>query len=71
MNEALRHIFNEAVSDNPEVREEAILQIGLLLERHSPLRDTPTFYQSMQSAELANVQLDSLQEQEVIEELYA
>lgn len=71
MNDALRHMFNEATSNNLEVREEAILQIAMLLERHSPLRDTPSFYQSIQCAELANVQLDSLQQQEVIDELYA
>jgi hypothetical protein len=71
MNGALRQVFDEATSDNPEVREEAILQIAMLLERHSPLRDMPSFYQSIQRAELANIELDASGQQEVIDELYS
>jgi hypothetical protein len=71
MNDDLRQLLDEAISDIPEVREEGILQIAMLLERHSPLRDTPTFYRSIQRAELADVELDATQQQEVIDKLYA
>jgi hypothetical protein len=71
MNDALRHIFDEATSDDPEVREDAILQIAMLLERHSPLKDRPSFYQSIQNAELATIELDASEQLEVIDMLHA
>ncbi len=70
MNEAVRQLFDEAASENAEAREEAILQIAMLLERHSPLKDSTSFYQSIQHPELANVKLDASEQQQIIDMLF-
>ena len=69
MNEVVFNLFIQAASDSTDIRAEAVLKIAMLLERHSTLRTSSEFYESI-DVDMAHIGLDDAGQQEVITRLY-
>lgn len=69
MKSVLNELLERAKCENKEVREEAILQIAMLLEKNSICPDQPSFYETVLSDHLLSISLDESEQQEMIAEL--
>lgn len=70
MREALRQLVHRMERDNIEEREEAILQLAMLLEKCSVFHDEKVFYESILEPELLSIDLDESEKEELIDELF-
>lgn len=70
MREALGQLLRRMEYDNAEEREEAILQVAMLLERCSVFSDGRDFYESILEPELLSIDLDESEKEELIDELF-
>lgn len=66
MQAEIKDLFKRAQDDNKDIREEAVLQIGMLLEKHSRAADKLDFYKSIMEAQLLPLRLDEEEQKEII-----
>jgi hypothetical protein len=65
----IKDLFERAKNDNESIREEAVLQIGMLLEKHSRAADKLDYYKSIMEPQLLLLSLDEEEQKEIIAEL--
>lgn len=71
MREALRQILGLVETENVEQREEAILQLAMLLEKCSVFHDKKDFYESILDHGLLQIELDESEKEELINHLFS
>jgi len=69
MNKVLQDILSQALCDDPALMHEAALELALLIEKHSPRRDSEDFYKSMLRPELVSIVLTEDEVKELIGEI--
>lgn len=65
----LRDILAKTTAEDLKTRQEAILELALLIEKHSPSRDKQTYYEAMLSPELLKVVLSEDEQKELVHEI--
>jgi len=63
----LREVMDRVVSEDLKVREDAILSLAMLLEKHSTLNSGQSFYESVLPTPLCNLTLDKAEQQEIVD----
>lgn len=71
MRKAVRGLIDRVEADSGEQREEAILQLAMLLEKCSSFHDEKSFYQSVLEPELLQIQLNESEKEELVDDLSA
>lgn len=69
VNRILKEILSKTTSDDLATRQEAILELALLIEKHSPRRDKQSYYESMLPPELLNMSLTEDEQTELVHEV--
>jgi hypothetical protein len=69
MIQLVREILSRTVDEDLDTRQEAILEIALLIEKHSPSRDKQDYYESMLSPELLSISLNEEEQIELVHEV--
>lgn len=66
MNPLVEGLLQEATSQEAKIRDEAQLQIAMLLERHSPLANSPLFYEDLVPGDLLSLILTEVELNELL-----
>jgi len=69
MNKVLQDILSQALRDDPALRHEAALELSLLIEKHSPRRDSEGFYKLLLRPKLISIVLTEDEVKELIGEI--
>jgi hypothetical protein len=69
MKPEIKDLFERAENDDESIREEAALQIAMLLEKNSRIADKLDFYKNILDPQLLSLILDTEEQKEIIAEL--
>src|SRR5262245_55073193 len=69
MKAEIKDLFERTKNYDESIREEAVLQLGLLLEKHSRAADTLDYYKTILVPHLLSMVLDEEEQKEIIAEL--
>lgn len=69
MIEILREVISDTTSDDPEIREEATLQLALVIERNLPGREFESYHETLLSPDLLGIRLNEEEQKELVAEI--
>lgn len=69
MRDLLQNLTSVIELGDSESKEEAVLQLALIFEKHSPLRETQKFYESNLDKDLFSIKLNKAEIEELIQKL--